>query len=90
MRENADQNNSEYGHFLYSDDLTFKIFLSIFLRKFALEKNDKIEQKEIVGNMTQVLLSSDIIKYTSIRDSGDPIYYFKESSQIGVKKMGVS
>ena len=45
MRENADQNNSEYGHFLHSDDLTFKCFLSIFLRKFALEKNDKTEQK---------------------------------------------
>ena len=47
MRENADQNNSEYGHFLHSDDLTFKFFLSIFLRKFAQEKNDKIEQKEV-------------------------------------------
>ena len=40
--------------------------------------------------MTQVLLPSDIIKYANIRNSGDPIYYFKESSHIGVKKMGVS
>ena len=39
--------------------------------------------------MTQVLLPSDI-KYASIRNSGDPIYHFKESSHIGVKKMGVS